>query len=83
MNKIYSLLAQDGKLKKIYEEYKKDISVGKYFEPTEHKIEGLHHLYFILNELRRREEDYVQICRWLGRRKRSNRTSAQNRRRWI
>ena len=61
MNKIYSLLAQDGKLKKIYEEYKKDISVGKYFEPTEHKIEGLHHLHFILNELRRRKEDYCFI----------------------
>ena len=64
MNKIYSLLAQDGKLKKIYEEYKKDISVGKYFEPTEHKIEGLHHLHFILNELRRRKEDYCKKIRY-------------------
>jgi hypothetical protein len=61
MNKIYSLLAQDGKLKKIYEEYKKDISVGKYFEPTEHKIEGLHHLHFIMQELRRREGEYCFI----------------------
>ena len=61
MNKIYSLLAQDGKLKKIYEEYKHDISCGTYFEPTEHKIEGLHHLYFIITELRKRDGDYCFI----------------------
>ena len=61
MNKLYSLLAQDGKLKKIYEEYKHDISCGTYFEPTEHKIEGLHHLHFIITELRKRDGDYCFI----------------------
>ena len=61
MENIFSLQAQDGDLRKRYTNYKEDISVGLWFIPALHKIEGLSDIYFLIEDLRRKNETYCFI----------------------
>ena len=61
MEKIFSLQSHDGDLRKSFGKYKADLKPGIYFEPTLHKIEGLKDIYFLIKDLRGREETYCFI----------------------